>query len=68
MEFIRQRRADPSNKCHNLPPHIEQYVGINLHKRLHHPLNTIKAIIENYFAQDYLPRNFTKYVYDVLPN
>jgi phenylalanyl-tRNA synthetase alpha chain len=60
VEYIRQRRSDPANKCHNLPPHIEQYVGVNLHKRTHHPLNTIKGIIENYFATDYLPRNFSK--------
>lgn len=63
VEYIRQRRSDPANKCNNLPPHIEQYVGVNLHKRTHHPLNTIKGIIENYFATDYLPRNFSKYVY-----
>jgi phenylalanyl-tRNA synthetase alpha chain len=43
---------DLSDPFCNVTPHIATRVGVNLHQRLHHPLCTIKGLIQDYWNQN----------------
>jgi phenylalanyl-tRNA synthetase alpha chain len=48
----------------NIPPQIAEKIGRNLHLEQHHPLNIIKAKIENYcneYAKKYNQSSFDLY-------
>lgn len=48
--LLESKRTHPSN---NIPLHIEERIGSNLHLLKNHPLNTISNTIVNYFQTDY---------------
>jgi len=41
------------DKHFNIPQHVEEKVGVQLHKRPNHPINTIKTLIHDYFNTTY---------------
>lgn len=66
LTFLKSKRGHSKN---NIPLHIEDKIGRNLHKVKHHPLNTIQNIIVNHFQNDYVKNtlntnNFEVKVYD----